>query len=170
MSEDLGVYITGAREMGLRFERFPETLRADLVPVIGELTAETLAMVEALLPNRTGRLRGEMSMAVHDLPDAVTGVVGLPPGLGSGPDSVYAAAGALEYGAHGDYTVKAHAMRLDHLWARATGLPMTVDVPEHSRRLDLEARRFMRGPALAMRGRVFARLEDVVDRTVAEDM
>lgn len=159
---DIGVFITGDRELALRFERFPAALHAKLLQRISGLTSDLEALVESQVPRRTGKLAGEITARIRDSDASISGIVTL--------TGDYAKAAALEYGAHGIANVSAHAARLTHLWGRATGAPLTVEVPTHTRHVNISAHRFLRGPEAQMIEQVRAELQSAVDETLSEDL
>lgn len=160
MADDIGVFITGARELDLKFDQFPQSAHRNLRQRIDGLTTELYARVEAAIPKRTGRLAGEVSKALRDKPERITGVISI--------SAEFAKAGALEYGAHRTAPVKAHAMRLMHLWGRPAPSPLTVEVPAHARTPNIEAERFMRGSIEGMRAEVEAALRQALDQTIEQ--
>lgn len=158
MTDDISVIITGDRDVELRFDEFPDRLRDTLRERISGLTDELAARVRGAVPKRTGKLAGEIVDELRETPDEITGIVTL--------SGEFAKAAALEYGGTGEtFSVRAHDMRLDHLWGRAASL--VVSVPEHGRSRHDAARRFLRGPLEAMRGEVVASLNEAVQTTAA---
>lgn len=155
------MFIAGDRELTLRFDEFPVALHAKLFERVSGLTSELEGLVRAGVPHRTGRLAGEISSRVRDSEERITGTVRV--------TGEYAKAGALEYGAHGTANVAAHAARLTHLWGRATGAPMMVEIPAHTRHVNIAAHRFLRGPEAAMSGRVRSELQGAVQETISEN-
>ncbi|HLY04268.1 MAG TPA: hypothetical protein VKR31_00825 [Rhizomicrobium sp.] len=161
MADDIGVIVTGDREIADKFDRWPSRFASVLFERITGLTDELYARIEGAVPRRTGRLAGEIVEKVRETDTSITGSVSV--------SAEFAKAGALEYGGTGKpFRVRAHEMRLSHLWARATAVPMMVSVPEHSRVLDISARRFMRGPLESMRSEVTDQLQQAVDEAGSE--
>ena len=133
---EIAIEITGDRKVGLKFERFPQEAHDALLARITGLTADLKDRVIAAEPERTGRLKSETRSAVEDRPNRITGRVFI--------GAEFAKAAALEYGAHGTTTVKAHPARLGHVFARLIE-PMTVIVAQHDRRVNIAEQRFLRG-------------------------
>jgi hypothetical protein len=154
--------VTGDRQVGVRFEEFPDALYEDLRAEIDALAIELYARVVAATPDRTGLLRGEERVRVFTDPTSIKGMVDV---AGAGQD--FAKAGALEYGAHRPTKVSAHAMRLDHHWSKMLAAPETVMVEAYSRTPDIAEFAFERGPLEAMRPEIVARLEAVVEKAAA---
>jgi hypothetical protein len=160
---DIHVTHTGDREVGIRFEEFPDNLYADLKAEIEGLTAELLGLVVAATPSRTGRLRGEERMVIHADPTHIKGEVTV-----AGDAKDLAKAGALEYGAHRPSRVSAHAMRLDHAWGQAFSAPEMVMVAAFTRTPDIEAFAYESGPLGAMQPEIIAGLNAAIERSVAK--
>lgn len=158
--------ITGARQSGLTFDRFPDALRGLLVTEITSLGAELLAMVEGRTPERTGALRAAERLRVFsDKPGRIAARVDIAAAKGS---QGFAKAAALEYGAHRPGPVKAHKMRLDHVWENALAAPIDVLVAAHSRTPNIAEHAFERGALAEMQPQVLGRLNAVVAKAVAE--
>lgn len=157
--------IAGTRRVGLRFDEFPDQLRDDFVREITSLSAELLVRIEAVTPDRTGKLRSQETVHVFNDPNQVKGNVFVAGVKGS---QDFAKAGAEEYGAHRATQVKAHSMSLDHHWSEKLAAPMTVLVRAYSRTPDIAEAAFLRGPLAAMGPEVVARLNAVVDKAVAQ--
>jgi hypothetical protein len=142
-------------------EQFTGKLHTGLRQSITQLTDQLLARVRAAEPYRTGRLRSETRAFVDDKADAVQGRVRV---LGQGREH-NAAAGALEYGAHRLVNVRAHREHLTHVFDRATDSQF-VAVKAYTRRANIQAKRFVRDPAAAMRPRIEAEIERVVGESL----
>jgi hypothetical protein len=138
-------------------DRVSTRLRSGLRTAITELTNQLLARVRAAEPYRTGRLRQSTQAFVDERPDRIRGRVRI---LGVG-QTHNAAAAALEYGAHRIVSVRAHQEHLTHVFDRATDSQF-VAVRAYERRANIQAKRFLRDPAAAMRPRIQAELERVV--------
>jgi hypothetical protein len=155
MADDIGVFVSGDRELEQRFDAFPQFLHGRLHDAIQQKTNELRARIEALVPRRTGKLASEIVESLTDTPDHITGRVSV--------SAEWAKAGALEYGGTGRrFKVSAHQMRLTHLWGRATAVPMLVEVPQSDRFTLIHAHRFMRGPLEAMRADVEEAMHEAV--------
>lgn len=162
---DIHIEIAGDRQVGLRFEQFPDALYAELKSEIASLGEELLLRVEAATPSRTGRLRSEERVRVFADPTSIKAQVDIAGAKGS---QDFAKAGALEYGAHRATKVSAHSMRLDHFWARRLSAPIDVLVSAYTRTPDIETFAFERGPLGEMQAEALARLEAVVEKAVGE--
>lgn len=150
----VSVEVAGTREVGLRFDAFPDALHEALAAEIGRLGEELLALVEAATPSRTGQLRSEERLRAYDEPERIKAEVTV--------SAEQAKAGALEYGAHRATAVRAHQMRLDHAWARRLAAPIEVLVGAYTRVPDIAERAFERGPLDAMTPEILDRLDAVV--------
>ena len=157
--------VTGDRQVGLRFEHFPDALYDELKAMIEELTAELFARVEAATPTATGRLRNQERVRIFTDPNHIKGYVDI---AGQGGSQDFAKAGALEYGATRSTKVVAHKMKLDHLWANRLNAPIIVLVEAHSRRPNIAEHAFERGPLETMQPEIIARLNAVVEAAAAE--
>ena len=90
--------VTGDRQVGLRFDAFPDALYEDLKTEIDALATELYARIEAATPSRTGLLRSEERVRLFADPNRISGYVDIAGAKGS---QDFAKAAALEYGAHG---------------------------------------------------------------------
>jgi hypothetical protein len=161
---DVHFDVTGARQVGLRFDAFPDALYDDLKGEIDALSVELLARVQASTPVKTGALRASERMRLFADKNRITGYVDIAAGKGS---QAFAKAGALEYGAHRATKVSAHSMKLDHAWGYKLAAPMDVLVAAYTRTPDIEEFAFERGPLAEMQPEVIARLEAVVAKATA---
>jgi hypothetical protein len=159
MAQDFGVIIEGATQVALRFDKFPADLHDALKDAITKDTTVLEGRVREATPARTGRLRSQIDSAVFDDKTKITGAVFV-----SGDDrNDFAKAGALEYGAHGTATVKAHAQTLTQVFGVMLDAPMQVMVEAYTRQTNIVAHRFMRNPFSAMESEIEADLREVVD-------
>lgn len=157
---DFGLTIdSNTSRLVLHFDQMPAALQRKLKIVITQLTRELLARVKAAEPVRTGRLRSATHSYVDERKNFVRGRVRIRP-TGKA-QAVAAAFGALEYGApgkrrHGKVPVRAYSRS-------------GVAIRSHERRRPrIAARRFLRGPATAMRTRVKAELAAAIGQAVKE--
>lgn len=152
----IGIIVEGAREVDLRFERFPQGCHDELSAKIKARMPRLASAVRAKTPRKTGKLASEVTSSVRDTKERITGIVTV-----SGD---FAKAGALEYGAHGTAKVGAHEARLDHVFGNQLHDPITVSVRAHTRQMNIPAHRFLRGPFEAERSEIEAELRQAVDR------
>jgi len=145
----------------LHLEELPSRLRSKLHPVIARLTEQLLARVRAAEPVRTGALRRATQAFVDDKENAVRGRVRI---VGT-QSQLHAAAAALEYGAHRLVRVRQHQTHIDSVFGRATAKQLVI-VDAYTRRANITAQRFLRGPAANLRATALAELERVVDDEV----
>ena len=156
---DLGVAVSGDRELDLKFQTFPTRAHDALFSRITKLTDRLEGLVRAAAPNKTGKLRSEIHSAVYDdTPSKISGRVFV--------DDDYAKAGALEYGAKGSAKVSAYSAKLDHAWAHKLASPTEVMIAAHSRHLNLKARRYLRDPLVQMRSDITAELQEAVAEVI----
>ena len=151
---DIHATVTGDRQVGLRFDAFPDALHDDLLAAIGALGQQLDDMVLAAEPDLTGRLRSETRLRIFDDKTRIKAEVDV--------SAEQAKAGALEYGAHRATKVGAHHMRLDHAWRRALSEPMDVLVADYTRTPDIAEVDFLRGPLGEMSPQIIERLNAVV--------
>jgi hypothetical protein len=150
------------RAVVAHLERIPGQLRTALRASITQLTDQLLQRVRAAEPYRTGKLRQETQAFVDVRDDSVRGRVRI---LGAGGKGHNVAAAALEYGAHRLVQVRAHQEHLSHVFDRATDSQF-VAVRAYQRRANIQAKRFLRDPAAAMRPQIQAELQRVVAEQV----
>ena len=157
--------LTGERQAGLRFEKFPSELLADLRAEIDSLTNELRGRVATAIPTRSGELRSSLHDELIDGDDKVTGRVT----VAKGNQALHKKAAALEYGSKGKKRpVRQHKMRLGHYWDEKLAAPRTVIVKAFQRTPNVKAHKFLRGPMEAMRPTILARLNKVVERAAQE--
>lgn len=147
----------------VRMERLPKEIKARLESTIRQLTSELLTRVKAAEPTRTGRLRSMTHSYVDVRENFVRGRVRI---ADSAHPREALIAGALEYGGpgrrKGRVPVRAHQMRLTHLFGRPTS-GRSVTVRSFSRkRPTIQEMRFLRGPALAMRPQALVALRAAI--------
>lgn len=153
----IGAVITGDRDVELLLDALPHDIHEALKERISGITADLYARVEGAVPRKTGKLASEISSSVRDSEDRITGTVSV--------SAEFAKAAALEYGSHRTVTVSPHAERLGHVWGRLASL--IVEVPEFSRRTNIDPHRFLRGPKAEMEAEIAADLQAAVDQVVA---
>ncbi len=163
--DTIRISVTGDRQVGLRFDNFPDALYEDLRSEIDALSSELFTRVQAATPSLTGQLRSQERERLFTDPNRITGYVDIAGGKGS---QDFAKAAALEYGAHKATKVKAHAMGLDHHWAEKLAAPEQVLVEAYVRTPNIQEFAFERGPLAQMQPEVIARLNAVVEKAVAE--
>lgn len=148
------------RRIALHLDQLPAKLRTKLRPTIARLTDELLQRIRAAEPVRTGRLRQQTQAFVDEKEDRITGTVRVVAGTGQRSGS-HEAAAALEYGAHRSFFVREHMEHLNHVFKRPSDRQLVM-VEAYRRRANIQARRFMRDPAAAIRARALTELEAVV--------
>ncbi|MDE1914739.1 MAG: hypothetical protein KGJ57_17430 [Sphingomonadales bacterium] len=165
--DTIHIDVANARQVGLRFEAFPDALYDDLRREIDGLSAELFAMVQAATPVKTGRLLSQERVRLFTDKERITGYIDIA-GEGSGGGSDFAKAAALEYGANATVAVSAHSMRLDHYWSYKLNSPVSVLVDAYSRPTTIAQRAYERGPLAQIQPQVMERLNAVVAKNVAE--
>ena len=165
MGNDLGVIISGDRAVELKFETFPQRLHTRLFSDITTLTGRLAALVRSRVPSQTGKLESQIVGQVFDADARITGRVTVAGVKGS---QDFAKAGALEYGAHNLTKVRAHEMRLDHVFADRLNAPLTVMVDAYQRTPNIAESNFMRGSIEDMHGEIVQGLRDGVSETAAD--
>jgi hypothetical protein len=163
VADSIGFEVAGERLVALRFEEFPERLRARLKGALDNIERRLEAAVRAAEPERTGRLHSETGGQVYEHPDRIAAVVGVR--VPSAEEAGKAA--ALEYGAHGSFAVRAHTATLSHLFARAIA-PIQVQVAAHTRRANITERRYLRSPIDAIRSEALDELRQAVSQAAGE--
>jgi len=153
------------RRVILRLEQMPTKLRTQLHATIARLTEELLARVRSAEPDRTGALRRATKAYVDDKENMVRGRVRIGPEAGQKGHNV--AAAALEYGAHRLVHVKQHQTHVDTVFGRVQNRQLAI-VDAYTRRANIIAERFLRGPAAAMRQTAQAELEKIVNDAVRQ--
>jgi hypothetical protein len=151
------------RRLTLHLEALPRALKIALRQRIEALAATLLAQVRAAEPVRTGRLRAATHSFLTERETSIRGGVIIAARTAGEAHNV--AAAALEYGVHRSVNVRAHAARLTHLFGHAA-TRQTVMIRAHPRRVDIAERRFLRGPAAAIRGHAIAELQAAITEAI----
>ena len=149
--DSIRIGLTGDRQVGLRFEEFPDALYDALRQEIDSLTTELFARVVAATPSKTGGLRSKERVWIFTDKTRITGYVDV-----HGTVADIKKAAALEYGAHKPVHVSAYSR------------PDGAIVDAYTRPNNVMERAFERGPLGAMAGQVNARLNAVVEQAVAK--
>lgn len=158
---DFGFTVTGDRRVALKFDEFPKALHDRILARIASLTSRLEARVRSAAPTATGKLQSLIVSKVYDnAQDRIRGRVTVSGDFGK--------AAALEYGARKTAKVKAHEMRLDHVFANRLAAPLTVMVAAHSRQPNIAERKFLRGPIAAMRPEIVQELRQAVADAASE--
>lgn len=161
--DNVRIDITGDRQVGVRFEEFPDDLKAELRSEIDSLSMDLLGLVQARIPKKTGDLANKLRRRVFDDKNRVTGRVD----FNSADAQDFRKAAALEYGSRGKpVKVQAHRMKLDHFWEQKLATPITVLTKAYQRTPNVAERAFERGALAAMQPEVLARLNAVVENAV----
>jgi len=142
---EIGLEIIGERNVSLRFDKFPQVARVNLVEAIRASTNELWEMVLGEAPKRTGKLASTIKQRVVQDANSVTGIVGVTEDFGK--------AGALEYGSRREID-----MKLTHLFAYILTPPMEIE-----RWTNVKAHSFLRGPLHDIAGSAFAAMEKAVE-------
>jgi hypothetical protein len=162
--DSIRINITGDRQVGLRFDAFPDVLYDDLRREIEGLSGELYALVQAATPTATGELRSQERLRIFTDKTRITGYVDVAAEKGS---KAFAKAGALEYGASRPTQVSPHTMGLDHYWAHKLSEPESVLVDAYVRTPNIAEYAFERTSLASLQPEVLARLNAVVEKTVA---
>jgi hypothetical protein len=158
---DLGITIDSSSitRLTVHFDQMPDALKAQLKAAISRVTHQLLARVRAAEPVRTGRLRAATHAYVDERANFVRGRVRI---LRTGrAQRIGAAFGALEYGGPG-------SRRSGPVRVRAYSRDSVSVGGYQRRRPTRRARRFLRGPAAAMRPQIKAELEAAIGQTINE--
>jgi hypothetical protein len=153
------VTIENERAVELLLDRFEKSARENVRAIVEAKTAELADRIRAAAPRLTGKLQSSIKEEVRETDDRIRGRVFV-----SGD---FAKAGALEYGAHGTFTRKAHEEKLTHLWARAFMMP-EVEVSPTTVHMDLDARRYIRDPFAEMQADIEDELRQALDNAAEE--
>jgi hypothetical protein len=161
MAGDFGLTIDSSSitKLVLHFDEITPALQRQLKVAISRVTHQLLARVRAAEPVRTGRLRSLTRAYVDERPNFVRGRVRI---LGQrGPNQPARAFGALEYGGPGQRRTGKVRVR----WSSRGNVGVTAYERRRPRR---RARRFLRGPAAAMRPQIRAELEAALGQAIKE--
>jgi hypothetical protein len=140
------------RQLQAHLDALPGKIRQALRPVITELTNSLLNQVHALEPRRTGATIANTRAFVDEGETFIRGQVRV---LSKTGHVHNIAAAVLEYGGHKSVAV--------HSYRRRTG-----PVEAYARRENIEAQRFLRGPAGAIHQRAVAEIKEAVVKAMQE--
>lgn len=161
----VNIELKNERQVGLRFEQFPDHLRDDLRAEIDSLTNELRGRVQQAIPSRSGETRSSVNAKLYETKDRVTGRVS----VADGNQELHRKAASLEYGSTGKKKpVRRHTMRLGHFWDEKLAAPRTVIVKAFLRKANVKEHRFLRGSLDAMKATILSRLGNVVSTSVNE--
>lgn len=149
---DFGIEIKSARELGVKFQEFPDQARANIRLAIERQTATLLGRVRSAAPEDSGKLRSEISSRVYDDTNKITGRVFVGGDFSERSKRGSVAAGkaaALEYGAHSVAVVRAYTSKLDHIYSRFV-TPFAVSVAGYQRRVTIAGDSYLRAPLRSM--------------------
>lgn len=168
MADAVRINIAGDRQVGLRFEQFPDQLYDALRDEIDSLAHDLFSSVGARIPERTGRLRSQLRVRVFADKTKISGRVDIA-GKGSGKNSDFAKAATLEYGSTGKKAnVSAHDMKIDHYWSERLSRPITKMTKAYSRTPKVPEFAFERGALAGMQSEILNRLNAVVENAVQD--
>jgi hypothetical protein len=144
---DLNLTVTmDDRLLTAHLDKLPDLMKQALRPVIATLTNELLAQVHSLEPRRTGALISQTRAFVDEGENFVRGRVRALSSTGHVHNIV---AAVLEYGGHRTVDVKGYARR-------------SGAVRGYTRRENIKAHDFLRGPEAAIRQRAVAAIKEAV--------
>ena len=162
---DFDAVITGDRRIVARFGEWPKELHDALFVRIKALTEALEGRVQALAPERTGKLKSEITSRVFNDPQKIKGLVTLDGGLSG---SEYAKAAALEYGAPGRggrHEVSSYSRTIAEAFGRDIS-PKRIDVSAYKRIANIDARVYLRGGLADVEAEATAQLQQVIDQSV----
>ena len=158
---DFDAVITGDRRVVARFSEWPKELHDSLLAKIRALTDALEGRVQALAPERSGKLKDEIISRVFDDPQKIKGLVTLEGGLSK---SEYIKAAALEYGAHRGVKNRAYHRTISEAFGREIS-PTRIDVSAYNRIANIDARLYLRGGLADVEGDATAQLQQVIDQS-----
>lgn len=150
--------VTGATEAGLLFDQFPLKARDAFVAKITDLTRQLESRIAGAAPVKTGALQAMVRSFIDSDENRISGKVKVVTGS-SKNDAIRAI--ALEYGAHGRFTVAAHQRQISTVFGRAVA-PTAAFVGAYERTANISERRFMRGPLEDMSSEILEQLRTVL--------
>lgn len=158
MTDSINVELRGDRVLGVQMEAIPLRVRAQLFEVIKQNSEIIEARARAGAPRKTGDLQGRIHSRVFNEEKKIVGIVFV--------GGEFAKAAAFEYGSHGDFGVKGHFQKLDHVFNDRLKSPLLVFVDSYQRQGGLAAYRFMRGPAQSMEAEIVTEMREAVEHGV----
>lgn len=161
---DFAVALQGDTRLLIQFDKMPGLVHDRVRATIGRLVAQLLPTVKAAEPFATGRLRSLTHSYVDVRPNWVRGRVRV---LRTRNKNTAAAGGALEYGAHRRFTVRAHFVRRVVVFGRPVS-PRVVRISPYQRRANVKAVRFLRNAARAQLPAARAALEAAIAQALRD--
>ena len=158
---DFDAVITGDRRVVARFSEWPKELHDSLLAKIRALTDALEDRVQALTPDRTGKLKDEITSRVFDDPQKIKGLVTLEGGL---TKSEYIKAAALEYGSHRGVKPRAYQRTISEAFGRDIS-PTRINVRAYDSFTNIDARFYLRGGLADVEGDATAQLQQVIDQS-----
>lgn len=146
--------LTNERRAGLLFDRLPKNAHAGILERITSLTRQLEARILGVIPTGKGKLASQVRAFVDDRQTKISGKVKV---IAGNSKSDHGKAAALEYGAHGRFTVAAHQRTISTVFGRAVA-PTVAFVEAYSRTANIAEHRFLRGPLAEMRAQIAAEL------------
>ena len=147
----INIAAVGDRAIELRFQQIPQTVHDRLLATIKALTLRLLDRIHAAEPKLTGRLEGRTRAYFTDRENLIRGAIRAGSSRG---DKLKAM--ALEYGAHGQAHVKAYSRASD------------AAVAAYTRRVNVAAHDFMRGPFGEMRAEILETIRRAFSGAITE--
>jgi len=158
---DFDAVITGDTRVVARFNEWPAELHDALLAKIRALTDALEGRVQALAPERSGKLKDEIVSRVFDDPQKIKGLVTLEGGL---TKTEYVKAAALEYGAHRGAKSRAYQRTISEAFGRDIS-PKRINVSAYSRIANIDARIYLRGGLADVEGDAVEQLQQVIDQS-----
>ena len=160
----ISLYVSGNSEVVARIQRFSERLQPEVKLGITRLTVKLQTIVKTdklsgqVLNVKTGRLRNSIGMDVTSDGATVTGTVSSPVKY----------AHPHEYGFQGTVNVREHMRTVKQAFGRPID-PIEVTVREHSMKMNLPERSFLRSALIEMdaAGTIREEMEAAVGRAAA---
>jgi HK97 gp10 family phage protein len=152
--------LSGDREVIIRFNKIPESVRNRLSKEVERLAIKMVGVVKTdylsgqSLKVKTGHLRGSINEKTTSTGDSVTAVVG--PNMEKAKYAAY-----HEFGFHGTETVKAHLRTITSVFGRSI-TPTQIAVRSFSRTIDYNGHPFMRPALDQMKPEILESMKSVI--------
>ena len=156
--------LVGGRELIIKFEKFPGSLRAKLESTIKSLTFDLAKKVKQdflsgqVLQRRTGRLSRSITTSFENDNDSFKGIVGTNVAYGA----------YHEFGFTGQETVKTFQRKMTMAFGRPLIKPLIVQVRSFTRNVNYKPHPFLRPALEEMRPEIEKQINEVATNAAKE--
>ena len=149
------VRLRGKRSLKRSLKRYAKRVRRQVAFEMTAVMEEIQDAAREMAPVETGQLEGSIQPSPRQVdPDELTGRVTT--------NTEYAA--VQEFGFTGTVSVDAHKRTMEQGFGDPSNYPMTVTIPAHTRRMDVEGKFYLTKAAQAAKQTYSKRIGDAIQR------